>query len=138
MERRERIDTMAITNVIEKFSRSEPVQRAIFQPVIDFSVDNTTGEVSKDLNGALKGAFVIVPNLEGSGTVTLNILDEDNNVYFSKAGIAENTTTVLETSEFQADGKIDHVAGKVTVEIISSVAQIADQTIDIILLFSTV
>lgn len=61
----------------------------------------TTGttDLPGTVNGMLGAIRVTVPQLDGTTTVTLTVCDEDAIVMFTKASIAENTTTVLLPSD---------------------------------------
>lgn len=56
------------------------------------TVGSTTGA---SLNGILRGVLLDVPNLDGTVTVTLDILDVDSQVLYTKASIAENQKTAI-------------------------------------------
>lgn len=54
----------------------------------------TQASSSAKLNGLLLQAIITTPAaVDGSATATIDILDSDNNVIYTKAGLTANTTT---------------------------------------------
>jgi hypothetical protein len=74
------------------------------------------------LNGILKGILINVPQLVGTTTATLDILDADGYTVYSKASLAENqrTTAYVDANNHPLNLPL---AGKYTVKVTASNAQ---------------
>ena len=85
----------------------------------------TTAEETRTLNGLLTRLIVEVPALTGTTTVTVNVLDEDDNVYYTEAAVAEGATTVfnLRTSGGSNISEVQPLCGMVTFEVIATNSQ---------------
>lgn len=51
--------------------------------------------IARRLNGILRGVMVNAPQLDGTTTVTVDVLDSSSFVVFTKASIAENAKTPI-------------------------------------------
>ena len=83
-------------------------------------------------NGMLVEAIITTPAaVDGAATVTVNILDSDNNVVYTKGSLAANTTT----KDLLAAGSQVPICGNYTVQVVFSANQTAtDTTTTVVLL----
>lgn len=70
------------------------VQR--FKQTVTILDESASGEITnQNLNGFLRGVGLDVPQLDGTTTVTIDILDADGITVYTKASIAENAKTFI-------------------------------------------
>lgn len=62
---------------------------------VTIAAGQTVGEKTAKLYGILKGILLNVPQLVGTTTLTIDIIDEDSFTVYSKASIAENAKTTI-------------------------------------------
>lgn len=86
---------------------------------------NTVTQNANYVNGLLRSAIVKAPaSVDGSATLTLNILDVDSNIIYTKASIAANTTSInLLTQDLSVP-----IVGTYQVQIVFSANQTATDT----------
>lgn len=96
---------------------------------IDVSENNTTitGELF-DIYGLLRGLKVKVPQLDGTTTVTVTLLDSDGKTVYTKAAIAENDTTYVNVDTNNHPLQLA-LAGQYKLQVVASGAQSSDQTV---------
>jgi hypothetical protein len=105
------------------------VERNTVNPIgkrkFTLSVLNTESEKTLALNGLVRGTITRivfeVPDLDGTGTATLSIIDEDGKELYSSGALAESTDHTLSVSE--------DVTGDETWKIVTDVAQTADRAL---------
>ena len=112
------------------------IQRFTKQLVLDFGADdNQIISSALSLNGLLHGITLDIPDLDSTNTTTITLKDADGTVLFSKAALAESTKHGI-----VVDGN-DHplripLVGNHTVELLTSGAQTADRTFEVVLLIA--
>ncbi len=112
------------------------IQRFIETLVLDFGADDNqiiSGNIS--VNGLLHGITLVVPNLEDTNTVTITLKDADGTVLFTLAAIAESATKVILVDANNHPLRIP-LSGVHTVELLTSAAQTANRTFELVLLIA--
>lgn len=95
--------------------------------VVDVSEDNNSVLSEPfEINGRIRRAVIVVPDLDSTNTATLVIKDEDGFTVYTDSAVAENSTA-NETTDIA-------VAGQHTIEITTSGNQTADRTFTVVLL----
>jgi len=90
-----------------------------------FATNATTADSgAQSLNGYLLGYAIVVPVLDSTDTVTLNVKDADGNVIYTKATIAQNATTFVSLTGTNAIP----LSGSETFEIVTSGNQTANRS----------
>lgn len=93
----------------------------------------SSGEATIGLSGRILKMVYDVPNLTGAGTLTVDVLDEDDSSYYQKTTIAENAKSVDVGMVAAATPHGIPVAGSVTfVATASAGAQATDMLINVI------
>lgn len=89
------------TLMILGFAVSAPAQTIrIHDYAVPIAVGGTAGsEEFKKVNGILYGLKVTVPDLTGTPTVTVDLRDEANAVWWTLGSIAEDQATVIQPSD---------------------------------------
>lgn len=95
---------------------------------------NTVGYAHVELNGLIRALCYDIADMTGAGTtVTMDLKDEDDSDWHTKATIAENAKTVEKLS---ADNRVP-VAGRYKVELTQTAAQSgADAVHNVIIYYS--
>ncbi|MCK5609019.1 hypothetical protein KAR91_44505 [Candidatus Pacearchaeota archaeon] len=87
------------------------------------TVLDTQSEITEAINQYIRGTITqllfVVPDLEGGGTATLSIIDEDGEEMYTSGALAESTTHKLTPN-------LD-VTGRETFKIVTDVVQTADK-----------
>jgi hypothetical protein len=124
-----------VVTVITTFDQRRDKAYPVARRVIPITILNTesSAEVTEELSGRIIKMIYDIPNLTGAGTVTIDVLDEDDSTYYQKAAIAENAKTVDVGMVAAATPHGIAVAGAVTfVATASAGAQTGDQLINVI------
>lgn len=96
---------------------------------IDVSENDTTVTGSLfSIYGLLRSLKVKVPQLAGTTTVTVSLLDGDGKTVYTKASIAENDTTYLHIDANNHPLQIA-LAGEYKLQVVASSAQASDQIV---------
>ena len=85
----------------------------------------STGSTDININGKIEQLIISVPDLEGTGTATLDILDEDSKSWYTSPAESENADYLINSTIL--------LAGTTTLKITTDVAQTADKNIIIYL-----
>lgn len=102
-------------------SFKRPIQRLQKTLVLLFATDdNQIISPAFELNGRIRRVVFTLPNLDGTDTGTVTILDADGQTVYTKATVAESTSS-NETTDLA-------VAGLHTIQIDTSGAQTANKT----------
>lgn len=109
-----------------------------FKTTVSIANGQTVGQSTGNaLNGVLRGIIVKAPQLDGSVTLTLDIIDEDGSVtMFSRASIAENQNSViLHDAQTAPNALVVPLSGVYTIQVTASGAQSGDNdSVPIVLL----
>jgi flagellar hook assembly protein FlgD len=112
------------------------IQRYKETLVLAFATDNNSIESSAvQLNGLLSGVVVQVPDLESTNTATINIKDASGNVVYTKASLAESSTTQAYVDGNNHPLRIP-LSGNYTIELVTSGNQTANRTFTVDLLIN--
>jgi hypothetical protein len=86
----------------------------------------TTNQVAAAYNGILLEVIIKTPTaVDAAATITVNILDSDNNIVYTKSGIAANTTSInLLTNDLRVP-----LSGTQSIQVVFSAAQTATDTV---------
>lgn len=95
--------------------------------VVDVSEDNNSVETQPfEINGRLRRAVVVVPDLDSTNTATLNVVDQEGQNAYQKTAMAESATS-------NNTGLDVALAGDCTLQIVTSGNQTADRTFTVVL-----
>jgi hypothetical protein len=105
--------------------------RPQFQMPLTHGASATTVTQAASINGLLTQIKVKAPAaVDGAATLTVNILDSDSDVVYTKASIAANATSItLLTSDLRVP-----LSGTQSVQIVFSAAQTATDTLTVVTL----
>lgn len=107
-------------------------QRRTFALALTHGAGVTTASLAATLNGLLKQVIIKTPaTVDGSATATINVLDSDSNIIYTKAAVAANTTSNnLLTGDLSVP-----LCGTQTVQVVFSANQTTtDSTTNVVLL----
>ena len=117
---------MAVTNV-DLRSISLPVGRVTKD--IALATGAATGEEDVTLNAAVHQLHIVIPEMPTvTAMTTLQLLDEDNNVYYTSGGLTGNKSQVLTATRY--------VAGVVSIHITSNEAMVVGKTFTVYLYYT--
>lgn len=107
-------------------SSKQRIGRPKYSVALTHGAGATTASMTDNQNGMLMEAIIKTPAaVDASATVTVNILDSDSNVIYTKGTLAANTTT----KDLLAAGSQVPISGSYTVQVVFSAAQTATDTI---------
>jgi hypothetical protein len=97
------------------------------------SDDNLIEDALHYFNGIVRGIVLVVPNLEGSDTASISLIDDAGVVVYTKTGLAESTTHQLYT--YDANNVLQFpLSGNYKISIGTSGAQTANRAFTVALL----
>jgi hypothetical protein len=107
------------------------IQRPKFSLALAHGASATTKTASATINGILREVIIKTPaSVDNTATMTLNIIDSDNFVVYTKSGVAANTNSInLLTNDQRVP-----LAGTQTIQIVFSAAQDTTDTTTMVVL----
>lgn len=99
--------------------------RKVFNLALTHGAGANASSAAATFNGLVHSVKIKTPTaVDGSATVDVKILDSDNDVIYSKTGLAANTTTI---DKLTSDNRVA-LAGTQTVQAVFSANQTATDT----------